>query len=77
MTLVNSKKARWNDDGDYFTQMFLLAGNPTEEEIREEYTTERCWHSHDCCGCVNWSPQFIRPLRDGFVALRISGTRNI
>ncbi len=74
--MIISKPAKWDLDGESYTQFHIIDGHPSDDDLRDEFYY-RCHHEHDCCGCVCSSIRSTRPLSNGRVAVREYGYRNV
>jgi hypothetical protein len=75
-TTTTSKPAKWTPDGESFKQFHIVAGNPSDEDLRDRFR-HRCYHEHDCCGCFYTFVVSTRRLSNGRVAVRQCGYRNL
>ena len=78
------RNARWNEEGDYGRQFYIVIIPPevdfTDEEIRQIIEEEYDWHcncEHDCCGHVRSRVGHIKRLRNNRYAFILHLTRNI
>jgi hypothetical protein len=73
-----SKPARWTGDGESYLQFHLLenASAYDDRDLKDEFAF-RCFHIHDCCGCVSSGIHRTRPLSGDRLAIVTYGWRNI
>lgn len=75
MEIIKNKPAKWDNEGESFSQIILVSARD-EEEIRDE-CAYRCGCEHDCCGHVQTSAHNIRKVGDEKFVVRVGGYRNI
>lgn len=69
-------KTKWDRTGDSFHAIAIIPASTHPEDIDEHFRF-RCYHEHDCCGCVSSSIASTRPLSGDRLAVRTYGWRNI
>lgn len=72
---IIKEKTKWDRYGDSFRAIAIISA--ADQADIEEHFRYRCYHEHDCCGCVSSSIASTRPLSGGRIAVRTYGWRNI
>lgn len=76
MDNIKSKPAKWDRYGESFRQFHIVSGNPSDDDIDDMFR-HRCYCDYDCCGHIYTGITSTRRLRNGDVAVRQYGGRNL